>query len=93
LETGKGTPRKGSVSLPSTRTIWSDPPPTPQVQMKSIGREGYFSCPKADDAPRISANATTNPTHFSPLRFMVIVLQFVPESDPELKSFPRRHSP
>jgi hypothetical protein len=61
--------------------------------MKSIGREGYFSWQKADDAPRIRANANTNPTHFSPFRFIVIVLQSIFESDPELKSIPRRHAP
>ena len=49
----------------------------PQVQMKSIGRSGYFSWQKAGDAPRIRANANTNPNHFSPFRFMVIVLQSV----------------
>jgi hypothetical protein len=61
--------------------------------MKSIGRSGYFSWQKAGDAPRIKANANTNPNHFSPFRFMVIVLQSVVESDLELKPFPRRHAP
>ena len=61
FETGMGTPRNGSVSLPSVRTIWSEPPPTPQVQMKSIGREGYLSWAEAVTAPVARTTARTHP--------------------------------
>src|SRR5687767_31244 len=43
LETGSATPRLGWLRAPIWRAMASAPPPVPHVQMKSIGRDGYFS--------------------------------------------------
>src|SRR3972149_2953650 len=77
FDTGSATPRIGWAGEAVRRAMASAPPPVPHVQMKSMGRDGYFSCAATDGAPTAPRRNSANPTTTLRLSLMRALLVFV----------------